>query len=140
MLTTRSVTLFYSMYNELQSVRPMTEKALGVLQEITADFEILIIDDGSSDGSEKIADQLAAEHPQVRVIHHGGDKGYGQALRTGFASASKEVLACTDCDEPADLRLLREAVPLLEYCDMVIGYRLICWPSIRRCRRATGCT
>ncbi|MEP7285382.1 MAG: glycosyltransferase family 2 protein [Chloroflexota bacterium] len=128
-----SVTLFYPMYNELKSVEPMTQKALQVMQTITDDFEILIIDDGSSDGSEKIADELAKSDPHIQVIHHHGNKGYGQALRTGWNAASKEIVAYTDCDEPVDLWLLGEAVDRLdEGYDMVIGNRLNRWDGWRR--------
>jgi glycosyltransferase involved in cell wall biosynthesis len=128
------VTLFYPMYNELKSVRPTTEKALKVLHAVCEDFEILIVDDGSKDGSERIADELAAQHPEVRVIHHEGNKGYGQALRTGFANASKDIVAYTDCDEPADLWLFAAALTHMEdpNIDMLIGYRLNRWDGIRR--------
>ncbi|MFN8371796.1 MAG: glycosyltransferase family 2 protein, partial [Anaerolineae bacterium] len=128
------VTLFYPMYNELKSVRPTTEKALKVLRAVCEEFEILIVDDGSSDGSEKIADELAAEHPEVRVIHHEGNKGYGQALRTGFANASKDIVMYTDCDEPADLWLFAAALTHMEdpTIDMLIGYRLNRWDGMRR--------
>lgn len=130
--TSRSITLFYPMYNELKSVEPMTRKALEVMPTVSDDFEILIIDDGSSDGSEKIADDLARSDPHVKVIHHQGNKGYGQALRTGFASASKDIVMYTDCDEPADLWLIAEAVKHMDDCDMVIGYRLNRWEGVRR--------
>ena len=126
-MPSHSMTLFYPMYNELQHLEPMTRKAFEVLCSITDDFEILIIDDGSSDGSEKLAEELAATDPRIKVIHHQGNKGYGQALRTGFAAASKEIVAYTDCDEPVDLWLFREALPHLETVDMVIGYRVNRW-------------
>jgi glycosyltransferase involved in cell wall biosynthesis len=128
----RRVTLFYPMYNELKSIEPMTRKALQVMQTVADDFEILIIDDGSTDGSENIADQLAAEDPRIRVIHHQGNKGYGQALRTGWASASKDFVVYTDCDEPFDLWQIGEALNKLEGYDMVIGYRLNRWEGWRR--------
>ena len=128
----RRVSLFYPMFNEAKSVEPMTRKALQVMQEVADDFEILIIDDGSSDGSEKIADELARSDPHIRVIHHQGNKGYGQALRTGFANASKDIVAYTDCDEPVDLWLFRDALDHLEGHDMVIGYRLNRWEGWRR--------
>ncbi len=128
----RSVTLFYPMYNELKSVEPMTRKALQVMQTVADDFEILIVDDGSSDGSEKIADELAQSDPRIRVIHHEGNKGYGQALRTGWANASKDIVIYTDCDEPLDLWLIGEALDHLEGHDMLIGYRLNRWEGWRR--------
>jgi glycosyltransferase involved in cell wall biosynthesis len=128
------VTLFYPMYNELKSVRPTTEKALKVLRAVCEEFEVLIVDDGSSDGSEKIADDLANEYPEVRVIHHEGNKGYGQALRTGFANTNYDIVAYTDCDEPADLWLFAAALTHMEdqTIDLVIGYRLNRWDGVRR--------
>src|SRR5262249_41914523 len=75
----------------------------------------------------KIADTLAASDPHIKVIHHQGNKGYGQALRTGFASASKDIVVYTDCDEPVDLWLIPEALNRLDGYHMVIGYRLRRW-------------
>lgn len=138
MRQTAGITLFYPMYNELQSLEPITRKALAVLQSLDRDFEILIIDDGSSDGSEHLADRLAASDPRIRVIHHPTNHGYGQALRTGFASATKDIVIYTDCDEPADLWLIREALPRLEQFDMVIGYRLNRWEGVRRFAYSVG--
>ncbi len=126
------VTLFFPMYNELKSIEPMTRKALQVMQAVADDFEIVIVDDGSSDSSEKLADDLARSDPRIRVVHHQGNKGYGQALRTGFASATKDIVIYTDCDEPVDLWLVKDALPHLDKYDLVIGYRLNRWEGWRR--------
>jgi glycosyltransferase involved in cell wall biosynthesis len=119
------LTLFLPMYDERESLRPTIARALQVLASVTADFELLIVDDGSSDGSEHLAQELAATQPRLRVLRHERNQGYGQALRTGFAAAQGEVIAYTDCDEPADLGLLPEALRHFDdpQVDMVIGYR-----------------
>ncbi len=127
-----SLTLFYPMYNEIGHIEGITFKAIQMLEQLTDDFEILIIDDGSTDGSEKIAEHFAQTNPHIRVIHHDGNKGYGQALRTGFANATKEIVAYTDCDEPVDLNKFSEALPHLLDHDLVIGYRLGRWEGWRR--------
>ncbi len=131
-LLNHSVTLFYPVYNEVDSIRLITDKALQVMQQAASDFEILIIDDGSTDGSGQIADELAAVDPHIRAIHHNGNQGYGQALRTGFTRATKDVVIYTDADEPVDLWRIPEALRYLENYEMVIGYRLKRSEGLRR--------
>lgn len=118
-----NVSLFFPMYNEVDSIELITQKAIDVLSNTGRTFEVLIVDDGSSDGSSEKADDLAIRDPRVRVIHHSGNRGYGAALRTGFNNANGDIVAYTDCDEPADLRLFADALPLLDTYDLVIGYR-----------------
>ncbi len=120
------VTLFVPMHDELESLEPFVRKALAVLSGVTPDFELLIVDDGSRDGSGALADRLAQSDPRVRVARHETNLGYGSALRTGFAQARGEVVAYTDCDEPADLALLPAALRVFDdpAVDMVAGYRL----------------
>jgi glycosyltransferase involved in cell wall biosynthesis len=134
------VSLFLPMHDERESLRPTAEKALAVLRSVTPDFELLIVDDGSRDGSERLAAELAAAEPRVRVARHDQNRGYGQALRTGFAAARGDVVAYTDCDEPADLWELPRALRRFDdpAVDMVVGYRLNRWEGLRRCVYSLG--
>ena len=65
--------------------------AVQVAGRLTPDFEVIVVNDGSTDATEDILDELARTYPQVRVIHHPRNRGYGAALRTGFAAATKEL-------------------------------------------------
>ncbi len=128
-----SLSIFFPMFNEKATIERVVNKALTVLAALAHDYEVLIVDDGSSDGSEQIADDLARQHPQVRVIHHPHNLGYGAALRTGFQNATKDLVFYTDSDEPVDLWELRRALPLIgPDADLVIGYRIKRYDTLRR--------
>jgi len=120
----QSLTVFFPCYNEKDSVRPLTEKALRVLPEICEDYEVLLIDDGSTDGTAELADRLAQEYPAVRVIHHPHNKGYGAALQSGFRGASKTYVFYTDGDGQFDLEELPSLLSLMQQYDVVSAYRL----------------
>ena len=120
----RSLSVFFPCYNEKESVRPLTEKALSVVAGICTDYEIILIDDGSSDGTSEQADQLAEQYPAVRVVHHPQNKGYGAALQSGFRAATKEYVFYTDGDGQFDLAELPKLLPLIQKYDIVSGYRL----------------
>ncbi|MFQ6101593.1 MAG: glycosyltransferase family 2 protein [Anaerolineae bacterium] len=133
MTTTQSLTLFFPMYNEKETVERMVNKALNVLETLADGYEVIIVDDASTDGSERIAGQLARRYPQVRVVRHPRNLGYGAALRTGLQSATKELIFFTDCDEPVDLREIERALALVgPDVDMVVGYRINRYDTPRR--------
>lgn len=119
-----SLTLFFPCYNEVQNVRPLTETAIRVLKTICRDYEIILVDDGSKDGTAELADQLAAEYPQVRVVHHPQNRGYGAALQSGFRAATKDYVFYTDGDRQFDLEELPPLLPLMNRYDVVSAYRL----------------
>ncbi len=119
-----SLTVFFPCFNEVGSIRPLTEKAINVLRGICDDYEILLIDDGSSDGTSPLADQLSREFPKVRVIHHPHNKGYGAALQSGFRAATKEYVFYTDGDGQFDMEELPPLLPLMHQFDVVSAYRL----------------
>jgi len=119
-----AISLFMPMYNERAYVDRMVASAQAVLEKLADEYEVLIVDDGSTDGSAQIADRLTSENGHVRVLHHPRNLGYGAALRTGFANASKELVFYTDCDEPVDLNDLGRALALMTPdVDLIVGYR-----------------
>ncbi len=119
-----SITVFFPCYNEEENVEKQTRDVARVLSEITDDYEVLIVDDGSSDRTGEIADRLAREDGHVRVIHHPYNLGYGNALKRGFKDASKDLVLYTDGDNQFDINDIKKMLPLMkEGVDMVVGYR-----------------
>jgi glycosyltransferase involved in cell wall biosynthesis len=87
-------------------------------------YEIVIVDDGSTDGTGAIADDLAARHPHVRVVHHGGNRGYGAALKSGFGEATLEWVFYSDSDGQFDLKDIDRLLPHVDANDAILGYRV----------------
>jgi glycosyltransferase involved in cell wall biosynthesis len=119
-----SVSFFCPAYNEEDNLERFIYSVLSVLQELAHDFEIIIVDNASTDRTPQIADQLAKNIPQIRVMHNTSNKGYGGALRTGFNSATKELVVYTDSDNQYDFNDFRQMIPYLSEYDIVTGYRL----------------
>ena len=121
----RSITVVFPMFNEEAYVERAVAAARDVLARATDDFEIVIVDDASTDGTAAIADRLAREDPRVRVVHNPVNLKLGGALRAGYAAAAKDLVFYTDADLPIDLEELPRAVRLLDYqqADVVAAYR-----------------
>jgi glycosyltransferase involved in cell wall biosynthesis len=121
----KSITVFFPVFNDQETIELLAEKALAVLPQLTDDYEVLLIDDGSTDASGSVADDLARTMKHVRVIHHPFNQGYGAALRTGFGNAAKELIFYTDGDGQYDVGELARLVPLMEDgVDVVNGYKI----------------
>ena len=118
---------FFPAHNEEANVAGLVEEALDSLPVIAETFEIVIVNDGSKDETGAIADRLALQHPQVRAVHHKVNRGYGGALRSGFAAARMPLVAFTDGDRQfrvADLGGLLERLGSADQPDVVVGFRL----------------
>jgi glycosyltransferase involved in cell wall biosynthesis len=120
-----SITVVFPMFNEEAYVERAVSAARGVLERAGHDFEIIVVDDASTDGTAPIADRLARADPRIRVLHNPVNLKLGGALRVGYAAATKDLVFYTDADLPIDLDELPRAVRLLEYqqADIVAAYR-----------------
>lgn len=120
-----SITAFFPAYNDEYTIEGIVRTAAAELLKVTDDFEILIINDGSRDGTAAVADRLAEEMPVVRVIHHPDNRGYGAALISGFTSARKELIFYTDGDGQYDVREIHNLLAQLRpSIDLVNGYKV----------------
>ena len=119
-----SISVFFPCYNEQENLTRTIRNALEVLEKLNADFEILIINDGSSDDTAKIADEFAAKNERVKVVHHPSNLGYGAALTSGFKAATKDLVFYTDGDGQFDIAEMPPLLPLMKEHDIVTCYRL----------------
>lgn len=119
-----SLSVFYPCYNEEANVVRVTELAVEACRKVADDFEVIIVNDGSRDRTEELAEELAAKIPEVRAVHNHPNLGYGGALRRGFTECTKEWVFYTDGDGQFDFGELPKLFPLLDDCDIVSGYRL----------------
>ena len=119
---------FFPAHNEEANLEGLVLEALDTLPRIADEFEIIAVDDGSTDRTRGIADRLAAEHPGVvRVIHHDRNRGYGGALRSGFEASRFDLLCFTDGDRQfrvADLARLTARMAEPDRPAVVAGYRI----------------
>jgi glycosyltransferase involved in cell wall biosynthesis len=119
------LSVFFPAYNDGGTIASLVIRAGQVASRLTSDFEVIVINDGSTDSTREILDELAKTYSYVRVIHHPRNRGYGAALRSGFAAASKDLVAYTDGDaqyDPAEFELLWNRLTL--DADLVNGYKI----------------
>ncbi len=121
-----ALSYFFPAHDEAANVRGLVEEALATLPDLAETFEIIVVDDGSKDATPEIADELAAAHAEVRVVHHPTNLGYGAALRSGFAAARYDHLAFTDGDRQFRVADLARLIDRLRdsTADAVVGYRI----------------
>ena len=119
------ISVFFPAFNDAGSIVRLVEDALAVLQTLTDDYEVLVINDGSTDATAVVLDKLMSAEPRLRVIHHERNMGYGSALRTGFSNARKHLVFYTDGDGQFDVRELAGLHRLLiDGVDVVNGFRI----------------
>jgi glycosyltransferase involved in cell wall biosynthesis len=118
-----AVSCVLPVFNEAAGILDSVGALVAALTVLTGEFEIIAVNDGSTDGTPRLLDEMAAREPRIRVVHFPGNLGYGAALRRGFAESRSPLVFFTDSDgqfDPMDLgRLLAKA----DEADLVVGYR-----------------
>jgi glycosyltransferase involved in cell wall biosynthesis len=121
----RSVSVFFPCYNDWGTMGSMVLLTVRTARRLGLDFDITVVDDGSTEHTQDLLNEIQERFPEVRVVRHPKNRGYGGALRTGFASGSREWIFYTDGDAQYDVRelevLLQHAGPDV---DIVQGYKI----------------
>src|SRR5579859_4075080 len=121
----KGLSIFFPAYNDSGTIASLVITALRTARKLTPDHEVIVINDGSADGTPGILEELASIYPQVRIVTHEKNRGYGGALRTGFATATRELIFYTDGDaqyDPAEMEGLWRRFD--QNVDLVNGYKI----------------
>jgi glycosyltransferase involved in cell wall biosynthesis len=121
-------------YNEEENIETATKRVADVLGSLGfRDWEVIVVDDGSIDRTAQIVDRLAAEdRTHIRVFHHNPNRGYAEALKTGFTNARHQLIFYTDSDNQFDVREITNLLPLIENADIVNGFRIYRFDPLTR--------
>jgi glycosyltransferase involved in cell wall biosynthesis len=105
-VTRPSISAFFPCYNDAPTIGGLVRSVDCQLRQVTDDYEVIVVNDGSRDNSAEVLQALQSELPSLRVISHPVNRGYGGALRSGFAAATKDLVFYTDGDAQYDVKEL----------------------------------
>ena len=125
-VTRQSLTFFFPCYNDAGTIGSLVAGADLIAREFTDDYEIIVVDDGSSDHSRLLLQELQARYARLRLVFHEKNRGYGAALQSGFSNATKELVFYTDGDGQYDVFEVRKMLPIMQDgIDVVNGYKIV---------------
>ncbi len=119
----KSVSFFCPAYYDEKNLPDLIKDAVNLLEEVAEKYEIIIVEDGSPDDTGKVADELAKTYEHVKVIHHEKNKGYGEALKTGFKTAKYDWIIYTDGDHQYNIFDFKKLLAYANEYDAITGYR-----------------
>ena len=123
---TNSISIILPALNEEGNIEAAIQDIQSYFHSREEKYELIVIDDGSTDSTGEIAERLAKQNGSVRVIHHSINKGYGSALKEGFENSKYKYVFFTDSDRQFDIKGLDILLPLIktDAVEIIIGYRL----------------
>lgn len=119
-----SISAFFPAYNEEANIGPLCRKTAAALKKVAARYEVIAVDDGSKDRTAAVVEALHKKDPQIRLVRHKANRGYGAAVKTGFASARMDWIFFTDGDGQFDVDEIGRLLALTADHDIVVGYRI----------------
>lgn len=117
------LSIFFPFWNEEANITDVVTKAKKVADQVAEKWEILMIDDGSTDKTLEIAKTLVKDDKRMRIISHQPNRGYGASLKEGFSNSKYEYIVFTDGDGQFDFSEITKFIAPIQHADMVIGYR-----------------
>jgi dolichol-phosphate mannosyltransferase len=117
------LSIFFPFWNEEKNIEGVVRKAIPVVEEIAEKWEIIIVDDGSSDNTLSIAEKIKNENENIVIASHTPNRGYGAALKEGFEKAKYKIIVFTDGDLQFDFSQVTRFLEKIDKADIVIGYR-----------------
>jgi len=117
------LSIFFPFWNEEKNIEKVVKKAILIAQKISKKWEIIMVDDGSSDSTLSIAKKLAEQNPNLVIVSHGKNRGYGAALKSGFEKARYKYVVFNDGDGQFDFSEVTKFLEKIDKADLVIGFR-----------------
>lgn len=119
------LSVFFPAYNEEANIEETVTKAVAVLEKIAKRWEVIVINDGSTDRTGEIAEKLIAQEKRIRMITHTPNRGYGATIKSGLYHSRYNLIAFTDADGQFDFAEITKFLEKIKEADLVAGYRLV---------------
>jgi glycosyltransferase involved in cell wall biosynthesis len=117
-----SISFMMPMFNERDNIVHTIYKIKSIAAELTSDYEIIIVDDASTDGSGEIIDEMAGRNGHIKAFHLARNSKFGGAFAEGFRQAKKDIILYVDSDMPVGMEEIKNSFPMLSEADIVTGY------------------
>jgi glycosyltransferase involved in cell wall biosynthesis len=117
------LSVFFPAYNEEANIKETVTEAVAVLEKIAQKWEVIVINDGSTDSTGEIVEKLITQEKRIRMITHTPNRGYGAAIKSGLDHSRYNLIAFTDADGQFDFAEITKFLEAIKEADLVAGYR-----------------